>query len=278
MLRPYAEVDVFAESPYTGNPVAVILDGRGLTDGQMQQIASWTNLSETTFVLPPESPEADYRVRIFMPTRELPFAGHPTLGTCHAWLAAGGSPQNAEAIIQECGVGLVPIRRAGSGLAFAAPARIRSGPVEDQLLAKIAEQLRIDRSQIVAAEWADNGPPWIGVMLATAEEVLAVTPGIVDEDIGLIAPASDGAGYAYEVRAFFPKDGVTIEDPVTGSLNASLAQWLVESGQATPPYRVRQGTVLGRTGLVDILADDAGGIWVGGGTITCVSGTIDIPT
>jgi PhzF family phenazine biosynthesis protein len=275
MLRPYAEVDVFAESPYTGNPVAVILDGTGLTARQMQQIASWTNLSETTFVLPPSVAEADYRVRIFMPTRELPFAGHPTLGTCHAWLGSGGTPRSDDVIVQECAVGLVPIRRTGDRLAFAAPPRIRSGPVDEALLLAVAGQLRIDRSRVVAAEWVDNGPPWIGLMLATAEEVLAVIPGTVTEDIGLIAPAPDGADYAYEVRAFFPKDGATVEDPVTGSLNASLAQWLVESGRATPPYRVRQGTALGRIGIVAI-SGDASGIWVGGGTITCVTGTIEI--
>jgi PhzF family phenazine biosynthesis protein len=243
---------------------------------QMQQFAAWTNLSETTFVLPPTGPGADYRVRIFTPVAELPFAGHPTLGTCHAWLAAGGTPRQPDVIVQECGAGLVTLRRTPDGLAFAAPPVLRDGPVDGELLAHIASVLRIDPSAIVDASWADNGPGWVAVLLASADAVLAVKPGPTDLDLGVVGPYPAGSSAAFEVRAFFPKDGVTVEDPVTGSLNASLAAWLLRTGRATAPYVASQGTALGRRGRVHISRDPDGTIWVAGGTVTCVSGQVEL--
>ena len=277
MKRPFAQVDVFTTTPFAGNPVAVVLDGTGLDAAAMQRFAHWTNLSETTFVLPPESPEADYRVRIFTPTLELPFAGHPTLGTCHAWLELGGGrPRGEDAIVQECAAGLVPIRRTADGLAFAAPPLLRSGPVEEELVVRIAGILGIGRDEIVAAEWADNGPGWVAVMLASAEAVLALSPAPSELDIGVVGPLPEGSPEAFEVRAFFPKDGAMMEDPVTGSLNASLAGWLLGSGRASAPYVARQGTALGRSGRIHITTDAAGAIWVGGGTIACVTGDVEL--
>jgi PhzF family phenazine biosynthesis protein len=277
MQRPFAQVDVFTPTPYAGNPVAVVLDGTGLTDDQMQRFANWTNLSETTFVLPPSAAEADYRVRIFTPVLELPFAGHPTLGTCHAWLEiAGGRPKRDDVIVQECAAGLISVRRTDDGLAFAAPPLIRSGPAEEALVERIATILGIPRSEILAAEWADNGPGWVVVLLASAQAALAVTPAASELDLGVVGPYPAGSPAAFEVRAFFPKDGVAVEDPVTGSLNASLAQWLLASGRATAPYTASQGTALGRAGRVFITTDESGAVWVGGGTIACITGTVDI--
>jgi PhzF family phenazine biosynthesis protein len=242
----------------------------------MQRFARWMNLSETTFVLPPARADADYRVRIFTPAVELPFAGHPTLGTCHAWLSAGGTPQSPDVIVQECAAGLIPVRRTAEGLAFAAPPLLRSGPVEEPLAEHIAALLGIRRAEIVDLEWADNGPGWVAVLLASAAAVLAVRPGVVDLDVGVAGPYPAGSPEAFEVRAFFPKDGATAEDPVTGSLNASLAQWLLRTGRASAPYVASQGTVLGRAGRVHIFRDPDGTIWVGGGTITCVAGHADL--
>ena len=275
-MRRFVQVDVFTTASYRGNPVAVVLDGSGLSTGQMQRVAHWANLSETTFVLPPTSPDADYRVRIFTPVTELPFAGHPTLGTCHAWLGAGGEPRDGDPIVQECAAGLVPIRRTPDGLAFAAPPLIRSGPVEDDLVSDIATALGVERSAIVDAAWADNGPGWVAVMLESAEEVLALRPGFIDLDVGVVGPSPADADVAFEVRAFFPKDGALLEDPVTGSLNASLAQWLLGSGRAEAPYVAAQGTALGRAGRVHVSRGDDGVIWVAGGTVTCVVGEIDL--
>jgi len=275
MLRPFRQVDVFTEVPYAGNPVAVVLDGDGLDDEAMRRLARWTNLSETTFVQPPTTPDADYRVRIFTPTTELPFAGHPTLGTCHAWLAHGGTPRRADEIVQACLAGLVRVRRTGSGLAFAAPPLLRSGPVDDDLAEELVTVLGIEPSTVQAVEWADNGPGWIALLLDSAESVLAVRPGYVDRDIGLVGPHAPGSPHAIEVRAFFPKDGVMVEDPVTGSLNASVAQWLTGAGRLTAPYVASQGTALDRAGRVYITVDDDG-VWVGGGTVTCIEGTIEI--
>jgi PhzF family phenazine biosynthesis protein len=276
VARPFSQVDVFASTRYRGNPVAVVLDGGGLTAGEMQRFAHWMNLSETTFVLPPADRRADYRVRIFTPVAELPFAGHPTLGTCHAWLAVGGVPHQPGVIVQECGAGLVALRRTPDGLAFAAPAVLRDGPVDDELLARVASVLRIDRSAIVDASWADNGPGWLAVLLESADAVLALHPGTTDLDLGVVGPYPAGSAAAFEVRAFFPKDGVTVEDPVTGSLNASLAPWLLRTGRATAPYVASQGTVLGRAGRVHISRDADGAIWVAGATVTCVSGQVEL--
>lgn len=268
------QVDVFTSVRYRGNPVAVVIDGDGLSDEEMLGFARWTNLSETTFVLPPSAVGADYRVRIFTPVSELPFAGHPTLGTCHAWRMATG--QEKTNIVQECAAGLIQIRHTADGLAFAAPPLIRSGPVDESLLAHIADVLRIQRSEVVDAEWADNGPGWVAVLLGSAEAVLELRPGSVDLDIGVIGPYPAGAPEAFEVRTFFPKDGVTTEDPVTGSFNASAAQWLIRTRRSRPPYVVSQGTALSRAGKVHISVDGQDAVWVGGGTVTCVSGEVDL--
>jgi PhzF family phenazine biosynthesis protein len=267
---------VFTDVPYRGNPVAVVLDGDELTTEQMQRFANWTNLSETTFVLPPTTPEGDYRVRIFTPSVELPFAGHPTLGTCHAWRSSSGRPQRDGVVVQECTAGLIRVRASGDRLAFAAPPLVRSGPVDEAFVERIASVLRIDRADILAAEWVANGPGWVAVMLGSADAVLALKPEPIDFDLGVVGPHPPGAPHAIEVRAFFPKDGVTVEDPVTGSLNASLAQWLLGTGRLTSPYIAAQGSALGRDGRVHISRDADGTIWVGGGTVTCVSGEVDL--
>jgi PhzF family phenazine biosynthesis protein len=275
MSRDLLQVDVFTTTPYRGNPVAVVLDADGLSTEQMQRFAHWTNLSETTFVLPPTSGDADYRVRIFTPVAELPFAGHPTLGTCHAWLSTDGDADQ-DTIVQECDAGLVPIRRTAAGLAFAGPPLRRSGAVEESLVEHIADVLRIPRTEIVDAEWVDNGPGWVAVLLADAEAVLALRPGYVDLDLGVVGTHPEGSEAAVEVRAFFPKDGSTVEDPVTGSLNAAIAPWLLRTERLTVPYVASQGTALGRAGRVHVSRDDDGRIWVGGGTVTCVTGRVEL--
>jgi PhzF family phenazine biosynthesis protein len=277
MRRGFRQVDVFTTTPYLGNPVAVVLDAAGLSDEDMARFARWTNLSETTFVLPPDADGADYRVRIFTPAVELPFAGHPTLGTCHAWLETGGTPAGDTTIVQQCAAGLVPLRRGADGLAFAAPPLVRSGPVDEPLVRHIAEILGIGRSDIVDAEWADNGPGWVAVLLGSADEVLAVRPAVTDLDLGVVGPYPPGSPQAFEVRAFTPKlAGGADEDPVTGSLNASLAGWLLRTGRASAPYVASQGTALGRQGRVHVSRDDDGTIWIGGGTVTCVAGQVDL--
>jgi PhzF family phenazine biosynthesis protein len=276
VARPFGEIDVFTSGPYRGNPVAVVLDGDGLSTAQMQRFAHWMNLSETTFVLLPTAAGADYRVRIFTPVAELPFAGHPTLGTCHAWLEAGGTPRTPGEIVQECGAGLVTLRRTPDGLAFAAPPVLRDGPVDAELLARIASLLRIDTADIVDACWADNGPGWVAVLLPSADAVLALRPGSIDLDLGVVGPYPPGSPEAFEVRAFFPKDGSYVEDPVTGSLNASIAPWLLRTGRVSAPYVVSQGTALGRAGRVHISQDAAGTIWVAGATVTRLTGQADL--
>ena len=271
----FQQLDVFATGPFSGNPLAVVLGADALDAAQMQAFASWTNLSETTFLLQPSLAEADYRVRIFTPGGELPFAGHPTLGSCHAWLAAGGRPQGDE-IVQECGVGPVRLRREGDSLAFAAPALRRSGPVEAEVLDKIARSLRIPAAAIRASNWVDNGPGWVAVLLDSRADVLALQPdyaamaGLV---LGVVAPwdpAVDGSEAQFEVRAFVPGLGVP-EDPVTGSLNAGLAQWLIGAGLAPPAYVARQGTALGRAGRIEIRRQGAD-IWVGGKSVIRLRG------
>jgi PhzF family phenazine biosynthesis protein len=276
MMREFRQVDVFTTTPYQGNALAVVLGAGGLSTEQMSRFANWTNLSETTFVLEPDNDQADYRVRIFTPSRELPFAGHPTLGTCHAWLEAGGQPRTPGVVIQQCDAGLVTISQDSAGLRFAAPPLLRSGPVDEALADRVAAVLRIGRDEIVDLQWADNGPGWIAVLLASAEAVLAVRPGPTDLDIGIAGPYPPGEPAAFEVRAFLPKNGSTDEDPVTGSLNASLAQWLLATGRAQAPYLARQGTALGRSGEVQITAGADGSVWVGGGVVTCVRGTVEL--
>ena len=273
---PFQQVDVFAEKPLEGNALAVISDADDLTEAQMAALARWTNLSETTFVLRPTHPEADYRVRIFTPQRELPFAGHPTLGTCHVWLDNGGKPRG-EYIVQECAAGLVRIRHGAGPLAFAAPPLVRSGAVETSVLQQIARALGIDLARIRASNWVDNGPGWVGVLLSSREEVLAlqVDYAVLDGlNLGVIGPwAGEGAEADVEVRAFM--GGEFAEDPVTGSLNASLAQWLIGAGELPERYVASQGTVIGRRGRVSIgrIGND---VWVGGRVQTCVVGQISI--
>ena len=292
-MRPFKQVDVFTAVPYRGNPVAVVFDADDLSDEQMQQFAHWTNLSETTFILQPTDAAADYRVRIFTPGSELPFAGHPTIGTCHAWLEAGGIPATEGIVVQECGVGLVNLRQADGRLAFAAPDLIRSGPADERDIARVCLVLQIDRADVLDAQWCDNGPGWIAVRLASAEAVLALEPdfGAVESyDIGVVGPSPVGVAglaktgavdnngddeFAIEVRAFFRAGGGPGEDPVTGSLNAALAQWLLADGTLTAPYVAAQGTALGRAGRVFIDQAD-GEIWVGGDAVTCVDGHVDI--
>lgn len=275
--RPFRQVDVFAGAPLGGNPLAVVADGSGLTDEQMQAFANWTNLSETTFLLPPTDPEADYRVRIFTPVAELPFAGHPTLGSCRVWLDLGGEPSQPGRVVQECGAGLVPLAVDGDRLSFRAPPLLRSGPVDDETLARALSEVALSRDDVVEAEWIDNGPGWLGILVTDAERVLAAVPTAAsDLDIGLVGPHPDGHDAAFELRGFFPKDGVLCEDPVTGSLNASAAQWMLRTGRATAPYLAIQGTALGRSGRVHITADDDGEVWVGGDVMTLVAGTVDL--
>ncbi len=278
MRRPFAQVDVFTAEPYAGNPVAVVLDASGLSTEQMQAFARWTNLSETTFVLPPTQDLADYRVRIFTPVAELPFAGHPTLGTCHAWLESGGRPVAVDGlrIVQECGIGLVEIRRTATALAFAAPGLVRGGEVAAGDLDQVVAELGITLADVLDAQWVDNGPGWVAVLLADAAAVLRLRPGALTLDIGAVGFHPEGAENLYEVRAFFPKDGLAVEDPVTGSLNASLAQWLIRTGRAAPPYVAAQGTALGRRGRVHIDHDGDGTVWVGGSTVPCISGTVEL--
>ena len=274
MPYQFRQVDVFTDTPYLGNPVAVVLGADGLSGERMQLFARWTNLSETTFVLTPRASGADYRVRIFTPARELPFAGHPTLGTCHAWLEAGGRPAGEGAIVQECGAGLVTVRRAEPGLAFAAPPLVRGGPVEDAVTERVARALNIARADIVDIAWADNGPGWVAVLLDSADAVLAIRRGVVDLDIGVAGPYPDGSSAALEVRAFSPKIS-SVEDPVTGSLNASLGQWLLATGQITAPYVASQGTAMGRRGRVYVSCEQ-GQVWVGGASVSCVNGTVEL--
>jgi PhzF family phenazine biosynthesis protein len=276
-LRRFSQVDVFGTGSCSGNPVAVVLDGEGLSGEEMQRFATWTNLSETTFVLPPSGPEADYRVRIFTPVLELPFAGHPTLGTCHAWLESGGEPRQPEEIVQECEAGLIRIRREEDRLAFAAPQLIRSGPASAEDVARVAAALGVDQGEMLAVEWVDNGPGWIAALFETAERVLEVQPSALDFDLGVAGFHSPGSEAAIEVRAFMPVNGLAVEDPVTGSLQASIAQWLLGSGRLEAPYLATQGGAIGRAGRACISQDDEGMVWVGGKTETVLAGVTSFP-
>ena len=275
---PFQQVDVFTSEPMRGNPVAVVASADSLADAEMAAFARWTNLSETTFLLRPSTAEADYRLRIFTPGGELPFAGHPTLGSCHAWLASGGTPRGVD-VVQECGAGLVCVRRNGTRLAFAAPPLTRSGQLEPSLLSRLVQGLRIAPDVVVASQRIDNGPGWLGVLLESRAAVLALKPDLValhDLAFGVVGPcdATDGIGAHFEVRAFAPRHGVS-EDPVTGSLQAGLAQWLIAAGRAPASYVASQGTALGRAGRVFV--DQLGAnLWVGGDTVTCIEGTLSL--
>jgi PhzF family phenazine biosynthesis protein len=273
-MRPFSQVDVFTDELGLGNPVAVVHDADSLTDEQMAAFARWTNLSETTFLLAPADPSADYRLRIFTTARELPFAGHPTLGSARAWLDAGGRPKGAD-LVQECGAGLVRIRRDADRLAFAAPPLLRGGPVDEQDVADTVSALRIDPALVRGAQWADNGPGWLALLLPDAAAVLAVDPDrTAVGNVGVVGPHPAGGPADFEVRAFTPvvPSG---EDPVTGSLNAAIAQWLIPAGLAPSSYTARQGTVLQRSGTVH-LSQENGDIWVGGATVPGVRGTVSL--
>ncbi len=282
--RRFDQVDVFGSAPLAGNPLAVVHDATGLDDARMAALARWTNLSETTFLLPPTQPGADYRVRIFTPGGELPFAGHPTLGSCWAWLAAGGVPRAPGVVVQECGVGLVRVRRDAARpqrLAFAAPPLRRSGPLEEAEVQRMAAALGVARGDVLRHQWIDNGPGWCALMLRDAAQVRALTPDFAalgSVKLGVVGAEAAGAETAFEVRAFVPGLGVP-EDPVTGSLNAGLAQWLIGAGLAPARYVAAQGSALGRAGRVHVERDDgeaaAGAtIWIGGDVQGVVSGHI----
>ena len=277
MQRHFHQLDVFSAAPLRGNPLAVVHAAQDLDDDTMAAFARWTNLSETTFLLPPSDPAADYHVRIFTPQQELPFAGHPTLGSCHAWLSAGGQPRDQGMVVQQCGVGLVRIRRRGARLAFAAPPLRRSGPLEPELLARIVRSLRVPATDVLHHQWVDNGPGWCAVMLPSAAQVLALQPdwsGLGDVKLGVVGAQAAGEDTLFEVRAFVPGLGV-YEDPVTGSLNASLAQWLIGAGLAPPAYVAAQGAALGRAGRVYV--EQAGSdIWIGGDVTVCIEGTVTL--
>ncbi len=308
--RPFQQVDVFTAVPCYGNPLAVVLDGSGLTDAAMQRFAHWTNLSETTFILPPteagRAAGADYRVRIFTPGEELPFAGHPTLGSCHARRQAGGQPRARDAVLQECGVGLVRVRRDGARLAFAAPPLTRSEP-DATLMAAVIAALGLQATQVVAAQMLDNGPRWLGLLLGDPDALARIDPDHaklknLEQKVGVAsvkrsnsamqlisrssreARAFDSSKAVAEdppndadllVRAFAAPVGIP-EDPVTGSLNASLAQWLIADGHLAAPYIASQGENLGRDGVVHISTDAGGQVWVGGESVTCISGEVTL--
>ena len=281
ITRRFSQLDVFTDQPLRGNPLAVVHDAQGLSDGQMAEVARWTNLSETTFLLPPDDAGADYRVRIFTPGGELPFAGHPTLGSCHAWLAAGGMPRDADVVVQECGVGLVRVRRdrtdAGERLAFAAPALRRTGPVDAGLRAQAVASLGLDDAELLQLQWIDNGPGWMAGLLKDAAAVLALRPDFAAMrglNLGVVGAYPAGSECQFEVRAFVPGLGVP-EDPVTGSLNAGLAQWLIGAGLAPARYVAAQGAALGRSGRVFVTQQGAD-IWIGGAVCAVLTGTVTL--
>lgn len=271
-------MDVFTDRLLLGNPLAVVHDADGLSSEQMAAVARWTNLSETTFLLAPGDPSADYRLRIFTPGGELPFAGHPTIGSARAWLEAGGEPKGEGGVVQECGAGLVRVRAGGPRLAFAAPPLVRSGPVDASELEAVRAVLGLAAADVIDAQWADNGPGWVALLLRDADAVLAVEPDLRafgDRRVGVIGAYPPGGEADFEVRAFAPGAGVA-EDPVTGSLNAALGQWLISSGLAPSSYVVSQGTRLARRGRVHVSAE-GGDVWVGGDTVVGVAGTINLP-
>jgi PhzF family phenazine biosynthesis protein len=276
----FHQLDVFTTQATRGNPLAVVHDAADVSDETMAAFARWTNLSETTFLLPPTVPEADYRVRIFTPGVELPFAGHPTLGSCQAWLWAGGQPKHADEVVQECGVGLVRIRRDGARLAFAAPPLRRTGPLDPAYREALRAALGLQPQDIVNDQWVDNGPGWCALMLTSAERVLAIQPdmaalSVLQAKLGVVGPQPTGHDTQFEVRAFVPTFGVG-EDPVTGSLNAGLAQWLIGAGLAPARYLASQGTVLGRQGRVQV--EQVGeSIWIGGEVAPCIDGQVILP-
>ena len=275
---PFLQVDVFTEEALKGNPLAVVADAEGLTDPTMRSLARWTQLSETTFLLPPTHPEADYRVRIFTPGAELPFAGHPTLGSCHAGLALGGTPRTPGEVVQQCGIGLVRLRIDGQRLAFAAPPLSRSGPVEPAERETVIRALGIAPDTLLDLVWVDNGPGWMAARLPSAQAVLALRPdlpALKALKLGVVGAYPPGAPQQFEVRAFAPGLGVP-EDPVTGSLNAGLAHWLIDAGLAPERYIASQGLALNRAGRVHVQRQGQD-IWIGGDVITLIEGQVRLP-
>ncbi|MEJ5999683.1 PhzF family phenazine biosynthesis protein [Paucibacter soli] len=275
--RRFAQVDVFTDVALRGNALAVVVDAEGLSDAQMQALACWTQLSETTFLLPPSDPAADYRLRIFTPAGELPFAGHPTLGSAHVWLSHGGVPRRADELVQQCGIGLVRVRRDGERLAFAAPPLRRSGPVDAALREQVARSLRLAEQDLLDVVWVANGPPWVGARLRSAAAVLALQPDYLAMqgiELGVVGAYPEGGPAQFEVRAFVPGQPQP-EDPVTGSLNAGLAQWMMGAGLAPAAYLVSQGTALQRAGRVHVRrqGDD---IWIGGDVTSLIQGQIGL--
>jgi len=274
-LRRFAQVDVFTATPLKGNALAVVIDGAGLSDDEMAAFARWTNLSETTFLLPPTDPAADYRVRIFTPGGELPFAGHPTLGSAHAFLASGGDAKKPGEVVQQCAIGLVRVKRDGARLAFAAPPLKRSGPVDAATRAQAIASLRVAAEEVLDVVWCDNGPGWLAIRLADAASVLALQPDFAVMDrlkVGVVGAYPAGSECQFEVRAFVPDIGVP-EDPVTGSLNAGLALWLQEAGLAGDSYVAAQGAALGRAGRVHVKRD-AEATWIGGDVTPLIHGQV----
>lgn len=246
-LRRFVQVDVFTAVPLKGNALAVVVDGAGLSEQHMADFARWTNLSETTFLLPPTDPAADYRVRIFTPGGELPFAGHPTLGSAHAFLASGGDVKKPGEVVQQCAIGLVRVKREGARLAFAAPPLQRSGPADAATREQVLRSLRIEASELLDVQWVDNGPKWLAARLKSAEAVLALTPDFIAMKglkLGVVGVHAPGSECNFEVRAFVPDLGIP-EDPVTGSLNAGVALWLQGAGLAGDRYVAAQGAALG---------------------------------
>ena len=273
----YHQVDVFSAVALRGNPLAVVHAADALGDDEMAALARWTNLSETSFLLAPTDARADYRLRIFTPGGELPFAGHPTLGSAWAWLAAGGTPRDAGVVRQQCGVGLVDVRRDGERLAFAAPPRRRTGALEPAVRAQIERALRLAPGEVLADQWVDNGPGWCAVLLASAERVRALRPdwaALGELKLGVVGPHPDGDAERVEVRAFIGGGGY--EDPATGSLNASLAQWLMETGRAPAAYVAAQGAALGRAARLH-LRRDGDTVWVGGDVTPVMQGELHLP-
>ena len=279
MEYQYRLVDVFSDSAFLGNPVAVILGADQISTEQMQTITRWMNLSETTFLQTPSAINASYSVRIFTLDRELPFAGHPTLGSCAAWLSSLSQENSASEFLQECKAGLIPVRRDGDRFAFAAPPLIRTGPPDDDKIDEVCSFLNITRSDIQDIAWIDNGPGWLGVRLASAEAVLAVRPAAQHPErieVGLVGPWPAGSDRDFELRALFSdQHGAVREDPVTGSLNAAVAQWLIATGQTDGNYVAGQGQVIGRDGRIEVTADGAD-VWIGGTARVIVSGRIEI--
>jgi PhzF family phenazine biosynthesis protein len=272
----FTQVNVFSADPLSGNPLAVVQDAAGLSESQMAALARWTNLSETTFLFQPTDPAADYHVRIFTPFGELPFAGHPTLGSCHVWLAAGGKSRNPGKVVQQCGVGLVEVRCDGPRLEFAAPPLRRTGALDADLLAKIQSALGVSSTHIIHHQWIDNGPGWCAVMLRSAREVLSLKPNwtaLAPFKLGVVGPHEPGHDAAFEVRAFIGPGG--FEDPVTGSLNASLGQWLIAAGLAGSSYVAAQGTALQRAGRVHVRKEGET-VWVGGDVVEVVRGELTL--